>query len=337
MEPGFIGDVILVSPLLTSLRAAFPDAVLAMLVRPDRACLAQAIPAVDEVIVFDKRGEDSGLRGLLRMASVLKKRDFDMLLAPHRSHRTALLAYMSGIPVRVGFKLWLGRMFYKPAVAFVRQEPCRLEQEFCLLRAVDVEPVTTKPSLKPPADVIRYASDFMDKRNIDSETCIGFCLGANWPTKRWPGFRFAQLAAMLLDEGFTPLLFGGPGDEDLENTVQKEFSKIHSGKIPSCVGNDLLQAMGLLAVCAAVVGGDTGLVHMARAVDAPVVIMYGPTDERLHHHHGNERVLVADVSCRPCHRHGQMRCPAEHHDCMRAISPQMVYRALMGLLDVNEK
>ena len=336
-QPGFIGDVILVSPLAHSLKAAFPDSKLVMLVRPQRAELAESIPAVDRVEVFDKRGKDSGPTGLLRMARKIRELEFDLLLSPHRSTRTALLSYLSGIELRVGFRIGFGRFAYNIAIAVDKKEPCRLEQEFSLLRAVGVEAISTRPVLKAPDAALAYARDFLAGRKVKGEKCIGLCIGANWSTKRWPVAHFARLAAMLLDEGYEPVLFGGPGEKDLEESVQREFSKIHEGELLSCVGNKLMDAMGLLSACAAVVGGDTGLVHMARAVDTPVVMIYGPTDERLHHHHDKELVLVADLDCRPCHRHGQVRCPLKHHKCMRDVRPEQVYGAMVEVLRGVEK
>ncbi len=333
LQPGFIGDVILVSPILISLRAAYPRAQLALVVRPEKQRLAKTLQGVDRVLVFDKRGDDSGFLGLAQAASRLEKLDFDLLISPHRSTRTAMLAYLSRIPVRVGFMQGAGRVLYNIRVPLSKNEPCRLEQEFSLLRALGLEPVATRPMISPPGEALDYAKDFLSALRIEPDRCVGLCIGANWATKRWPGVWFARLAAMLVDAGCFPILFGGPDEQGLAGEIQREFDTNVDGTLNSCVGNDLIQAMGLLAACAVVVGGDTGLVHMARGVNTPVIMMYGPTDERLHHHHGNEKVLVADVPCRPCHRHGKARCPKKHHRCMKDILPQTVFSAVMDFLD----
>src|SRR5881628_1035572 len=111
-QTSFIGDVVLTTPLLAELRTSLRPRRLAVLVRPEAAPLLAGHPAVDDVLIDDKRGRDRGLRGLLRTARRLRRERFDLAVSPHRSLRTALVLAAARIPRRVGFRQSRGALLY---------------------------------------------------------------------------------------------------------------------------------------------------------------------------------------------------------------------------------
>jgi heptosyltransferase-2 len=341
IQPGFVGDVVFTSPLVHAIKQVYPGTGMALMVRPERADVASCIPGVDEVLVFDKRGKDSGPLGLLRACRKLRRGGFDLLIAPHRSTRTALLAGLSGISQRVGFDRGLGRFFYKHVVPLKTDEPCRLFQDFDLLKQIGIKATDSRLRMRAPDKEHSYLDSFFQGHHLDkSALLVGLNIGSVWETKRWPAVYFAGLAADLKSRGYFPVLFGGPGEKKLAGRIQardKTQKSTSNGQcqLLTCVGNSLSEATALLDRCTIVVGGDSGLTHIARALKVPTVIVYGPTDPRLHVFEERTRVLFSNVKCRPCHRHGQRRCPEMHHDCMRMITPEQVMRSMADIIALN--
>ncbi len=332
IQTAYVGDVVFTSPLIHAIKTTHPQTHLSLMVRPDKAEVAACIPGVDEVLTFDKRLREAGLVGLMRVARRLKRRQFDWLVAPHRSSRTAMLAKLSGIPVRVGFSGGLRRYCYTHQVKYDRREPCGLLQEFRLLAAVGVEEAGWQLRLKAPEQQHEILETFLRSNNL-APGCklVGMCIGSVWPTKRWPPVYFGSLAESLVERGYQPVLFGGREEVGLARQV----TEIAPGKLVSCVGNSLAESAALLERCQMVVGGDTGLTHMARALMVPTAIIYGPTGSRQHRFGEHVKVLTARVKCRPCSRHGQNRCPERHHDCMRLVSPEQVMDAFRDVANLQ--
>jgi heptosyltransferase-2 len=117
VQSGFLGDVVLTTPLLAALRRRAPTARLAMLVTPAAAPLVVRHPALDEVVVDDKRGAGRGITGVLRLAAQLRRHRFTTAIAAHKSIRTALALRAAGIPRRIGFATAPGARLYTTHVA----------------------------------------------------------------------------------------------------------------------------------------------------------------------------------------------------------------------------
>jgi ADP-heptose:LPS heptosyltransferase len=127
------------------------------------------------------------------------------------------------------------------------------------------------------------------------------------------------------------VLLGGPD----EKSIAVEIGSASKQPLLSCIGNSLTESIALIEKCEMTVGGDSGLTHMARALGVPTVLIYGPTDHRVHSFGEKTKVLCARVKCRPCSRHGPRRCPERHHDCMRLVSPESVLEALREIASLQ--
>jgi heptosyltransferase II len=332
VQTAFVGDVVFASPLVEALKAARPGSHLAMLVRPDKAEVAACIPGVDEVITWDKHGLDGGMLGTLRVARRLRQAGFDLLVSPHRSLRSALLARFSRIPVRVGHHGGLRSACYTHGRRPDPAEPNALLQDLALLEAAGVQPAGTRLRLRTPPGQQQYLEDFYRRHNLPADARLAaLCIGSVWPTKRWPPVYFASLAESLRARGFSPVLFGSQDELPLARQIEESARE----GLLSCVGNTLAESAVLLERARLAVGGDTGLMHMARALGTACAIIYGPTDARMHSFGEETRVLVARVKCRPCSRHGHLRCPEGHHDCMRLVSPEQVMEAVRALIGLQ--
>ncbi|MBI3396328.1 MAG: glycosyltransferase family 9 protein, partial [Spirochaetia bacterium] len=95
IQTAFIGDVVLTTPMIRALRRSLPNARITVAVRPDASVVIRPDPHIDEIVVIDKKKKHKGFWGMLRLGRELRAKQFDLLLSPHMSHRTAFLAFLT--------------------------------------------------------------------------------------------------------------------------------------------------------------------------------------------------------------------------------------------------
>jgi heptosyltransferase-2 len=313
IQPAFLGDVVFTSALVDSIGARFPQARIDVCVTPRGHDVVLAMPRAAEAIVFDKRGGDAGASGLLRCAA--RARGRDLALLPHRSLRSALLARLARIPRRIGFRGAAGSVLYTERVRPTGDT--FLGQEAQIALALGANP---RPMRLVPRPVWLVAIDPIT-RHLGAFAAL--CIGSEWATKIWPAERFAGLADALWRQGLAPMLVGGPKDRETAAAVNAAART----RCIDTTGNPVGEALALLSQAAVCVGGDTGLVHAARALGTPTVGLFGPTSPGRHVFSGRTRPLSLAIECSPCSDHGQDRCPLGHHRCLRDLEVDRVLDA----------
>lgn len=316
VQTAYLGDVVFTSPLVRALRARFARATIVFCATPKGCAIARCIPGVDAAVPFDKRGADRAL-GLFRVARAL--RPVDVAVAAHRSPRTALLVAACRPAVAVGFNGLVGRAVYDRLEPDVAAESFP-ERVLRLGRALGADGPTPLWLAAPPGALA--AAD----RFLGGRPALALAIGSEWGSKRWPPERFAQVADAAARRGLASVLCGAPAERALADRVLAAAERPEA--IKDAVGWDLGDTLGLLARSRAVLGGDTGLVHAARALGVPAVALFGPTDPRAHLFEPTTRALTVGVPCQPCHPHGPPACPLGHHDCMKKLSADAVFGAL---------
>jgi heptosyltransferase-2 len=323
VQTAFLGDTVFSSALAGSLRARFPSAELDFCVTPRGRDVALAIEGVSQPLVFDKNGADRGVRGLLRAARRLRDRSYDLAVLPHRSLRSGLLAFLARIPLRVGFE---GTAAGLLCSARVPDEGLTfVEREAGLVRALGGRPVSMR--LRPASEQLAQADAALEKLGLRGARIAALIPGSEWQTKMWPPERHAELARALVGRGYLPLLLGAPRELPLAEAIRARAGV----PIASAVGNSVGESLGMLARAALVVGGDTGLVHAARAIGVPTVLLFGPTAPEAHRWEANARAVSLHLDCSPCSSHGQHQCPLGHHRCMRDMALERVLDATASL------
>ena len=311
VQPAFLGDVVFTSALVDALAERFAE--VDVCVTPRGRDAALATPGAARVQVFDKRGDDAGPAGLWRAARRLRERRYDAAALPHRSPRSALLAWLARIPRRVGFRGAPGSPLYTERVAAPAGPYTR--REAALARALGAEPRPMR--LAPRPEWVRAADERL--RGVSSAPAA-LCIGSEWETKIWPAAHFATLADHLAERGLTPVLLGGPREKPLAEAVQARAG----ARCLDTTGNSIGEALAILARSAICVGGDSGLVHAARAMGVPTVALFGPTAPLVHELGPKERAVTLGLDCSPCSAHGQRRCPLGHHRCLRDLPAGLV-------------
>ena len=326
LQTSFLGDSLLTLPLLRRLKESHPGARVSVLTLPKNAEVFRGNAWVDEVLLDDKRGRHGGLAGLWRIAGELKARGFDLAVIPHRSLRSALVAWLAGVPRRVGFATSAGRLLLTDVVPFSWLAH-DLERNLALARplgggaapAAGEERYVTPPPASPALLEKLSAAGVAPEARL-----VGVHPGAAWATKRWLPERFAELCRRLSADGFTPVLVGGPADAELGAAIAR------GGGAADLVGRtDLAELSALMGRLSLFVTNDSGPMHLAAAAGVPVVAVFGATTRELGFfpYGPRHRVVEAPLACRPCGLHGARECPEGHFLCMRLLTVDQVHAA----------
>jgi heptosyltransferase-2 len=335
-QTAFPGDVVLTLPLAQALRRNLPGAFVGFVATPGGATLLKNHPAVSTVLVYDKRGADRGAAGMRRVARRLREGHFGVALVPHRSIRSALVVRLARIPRRVGFSTSAGKMFLSDVVPYDR-EAREIDRNMSLLRPLGfLNEEASLPSLYPAGSDMATVDALVRSWQAHgglSRRWVTLAPGSVWATKRWPAAHFVGLARMLVDAGWALALIGGAEDRSLCDQIVAAVGGKHALNAAGTLS--LLQSAEFIRRSDALVSNDSAPMHLACAVRVPVVALFGPTVPGFGFAPLGPRDIVVErrgLSCRPCSIHGGTKCPIGTFECMIAVSPGEVFRAIESLL-----
>ena len=335
VQTAFLGDLILTLPLAQALRKTFPLAQIDFLVVPKTASVLANHPAIDDVLIFDKRGGDAGIRGFLRQVRTIRKRNYDTAILPHRSIRSAALVRMAQIPRRIGFNTSAGRILFTDVVKY-ESLVHEVDRNLNLLNAFKV--FYERPRIPElfPSDADREAVDSLLQagHHEPGEALIGIAPGTVWNTKRWIPERYADLVGRLISRGFWVVILGGGDDRRLLPLGESPRVLNATGRLT------ILQSAELIRRCRVLVCNDSAPMHLAVAVRTPVVAIFGATIPEFGFAPIGKNDVVLEtkgLACRPCTSHGGDVCPVKTFDCMMRISAPQVLEAVNKILGKSNR
>jgi heptosyltransferase-2 len=325
LQTAFLGDCVLTLPLLKKIREIFPEAAVTVVTRPETAGIFSASGLAAEIIEDRKKTASSGLAEFRRLAGELRARGFDAAMIPHRSLRSALLAWRAGIPARVGFSSSAGSLFltHKVPFSWLLHD---VERNLALLSPLAGDLRTPFPELRPGAAL-----------SAASGVKAGVNPGSAWPTKRWPAEKWGRLIKKLAERTRgRVLIVGGPGEKDWNAAIERMAGPEHCLNLTGKTSMpELMEAIRPLRVF---VSNDSGPMHIASALGVPAVGVFGPTTRELGffpYGPGNT-VIETALACRPCALHGSRECPRGHFLCMRLLTVGEVFEAAAAKLPAAE-
>lgn len=319
--PNWVGDAVLCVPALANLRKALPRAKISLLVKPWVVGLFEENPHIDEIILHEDRHRVPW--GKLRLAAELRARGFELAILFPNSFESALVAFLAGIPHRVGYEAD-GRGILLTVRVDRDEELLRRHQVdyyVNLLQAVGLDRGERDPifivSKKEEAEAIQI---LLGEGVGEDDVIVGLNPGSvHGSAKRWPADRYATLADQLSRRGARVLLLGSSKEADVIARVQ---SLMQSRAVNLAGKTSLRLLAAILGRCRVLVTNDTGAMHVAAAVGTPVVAIFGPTDPRVTSPVGEfHRILRHPPPCAPCLLR---ECPIDHR-CMTAISVEEVF------------
>ncbi len=329
--PNWLGDAVMFAPALAAIRNAFPQWHLSLLAKPASAALFDRSPNIDEVVVYQDPGIHSGWCGLLKLSRDLKKMEYDLAVLFQNAIGGAVVTYLAGIPIRIGYDTdGRGGLLTNPIACPRQANRESLVNYFRgLLPTLGIIPEESVPELHTTSGEDKHAVAMLAAYGFCStDLLIGLNPGSVYGTaKRWSFRRYAAVVDNLVSvTGAKIVIFGGRGEEELGLQIAKAMKArpiLLSGK------TSVRELMALLKCCHVLLTNDTGPMHMASALGVPVVAVFGPTDPRATAPSGTQHALVtAMIGCSPCLLRA---CPIDHV-CMNGIEEQEVFGAAMMLL-----
>lgn len=338
-----IGDLMLVTPALRTLRANYPQAHIALLTDRILADLVRCNENIDECILIDKHGRDKGILALIRFIRQIRKRHFDLVINYHRNERASAIASFSGGKNIVGYaQPFFHRFFdhWMPNLAMADTPKDKvMHQTLCHLKVLQEAAGCTKLDDRGlemwlPPEEEKKASDLWQKEFAEDDRVIAFNIGASWMTKRWIDAYFAECADHFIQEGYHIAFLGGPTDVAIvkaciEKMKEKDSPKVHvfTGKV------SLTVLAGLLRRCCLFLTTDSGPMHVGVAMNVPIVTMFGASPvPTFYPYDGKDIVIKTPESCHPCGIHDCPKKGEDHMACMKHIPVDVVMKYSEELL-----
>lgn len=333
ISPNWIGDAVMAQPLLQLLRREHPGRIIDVLAPPSVAPVWRAMSEVAEVLETPFRHGALQLRERWKYAQVLRARGYaDAYVLPN-TLKYALIPWLAGIPKRVGYKGemrhgLINRMHHddkppRPMVPFYA----------ALAGAPGPAPAgVPRPKMQVQA---QHSAAVCARHGIDAgRALVLFAPGAEFgAAKRWPARHFAALAQAIRerDPAVQIGLLGSPKDKPACDEIVAITGP--DGMFNLAGVTKLDEAVALIASASAVVANDSGLLHIASALNRPVVALYGPTDpDHAPPFSDMARAMSLRLACSPCR---QRECPLGHHDCMEKMDAAMVWQELRPMFAVT--
>jgi lipopolysaccharide heptosyltransferase II len=325
-----IGDVILATPLVRCLRAAYPESRIDFLVKKEFAAVLSGNPYLNEILILDKQ---KGPEELSRIRKKIRETGYTRILDIQMNIRSVALTTFSGVSVSCFSKKIVSRDLL---IRFGWNTYSGVKPVFLrYFEAAESDGVSYdgKGTEVFPSDAHRVkVKELLVREGIpEGIPLLVLAPGAQWENKRWPADRFAAAADQFCREtGGRVALAGGAGDREI---CERVISLMKTRPADFCGKLDLMGSAALLGFASVALTNDTGMMHMAQAVKTPVVAVFGPTTRELGFFPVPEksRVAEAPVSCRPCTQKGLHHCPQKHFLCMNDIYPETVASHILNL------
>ncbi|MCP4041375.1 MAG: lipopolysaccharide heptosyltransferase II [Gammaproteobacteria bacterium] len=320
--PSWVGDMVMAQSLFKVLIRRFPEATIDVLAPGWTLPLLERMPEVNDAIDMPLGHGKIGLGIRYRLGKNLRERSYDRTIVLPNSLKSALVPFWARIPLRTGF---IGEMRYGLLNDPRRLDPAALPktvQRFVSLGLEKEQPLPDQlplPSLEISHDTAQAA---LARLNVESGEIpiLGLCPGAEYgPAKRWPVDYYAEIAKAKQAEGWQTWVFGSTKDAEIGRQLT---SLIGEGCTDLTGQTTLAEAIDLMSLVTLIVTNDSGLMHVAAALDRKLVAIYGSSDPGFTPPlHPNATVLRLGLECSPCFKR---ECPLGHLNCLNNLKPAQV-------------
>jgi heptosyltransferase I len=345
-----IGDVIHTLPALNAIRDHFPDGHITWLVEEAAAPILEGHEALDRVLISRRKRWIQGLRGpdrwkvlgeMGRFIRALRDTRYDMIFDFQQLLKSGVLVAFAKGNLKIGFDKGMQHMeksylFSNRRVPAVSMEHHALKRYLMLVEAAGIPVRSIAYHLPVTARDREAVSDLLEHRGgaIRGGALIAINPMAQWETKLWSNDRFAALADRLAEaHGFEVVFTGGPGDEPMVGDI---LSRMRTPAVDLAGRTSLKQLAALYERVRCVITTDTGPMHLAAAMGAPVLALFGPTAPwRTGPFGPGHRVISLGLGCSPCFKR---RCRRQDRFCLMRVGVEDVLAGLrrLGIIGFSE-
>ncbi|HGM5234934.1 ADP-heptose--LPS heptosyltransferase RfaF [Serratia sp. IR-2025] len=341
--PSWVGDMMMSQSLYRTLKAEYPSAEIDVMAPAWCRPLLARMPEVNQALAMPLGHGALGLGERRRLGRALRANRYDRAYVLPNSFKSALVPFFADIPQRTG---WRGEMRYgllndvrvldKAAFPLMVQRYVALAYDKGRIQRADDLP---QPLLWPQLQVSdEEIADTTAAFNLtDSRPIVGFCPGAEFgPAKRWPHYHYATLAQRLIENGYQIALFGSAKDHEAGEQIRAALQEDARDSCLNLAGKTQLeQAVILIAACRAVVSNDSGLMHVAAALNKPLIALYGPSSPDFTPPLSDKARVIRLIS--GYHKVRKGDAEQGYHQSLIDIQPQQVLDALTPLLVASEE
>lgn len=330
--PAWVGDMVMAQTLFMLLKQNNPEVNIDVLAPLWSHGLLARMPEVREALISPFQHKELRLRERYQLGLSLAKKNYQQAIVLPNSLKSALVPFFAKIPLRTGWikePRWI--LLNDPRYLNKTQLPLMIER-FIALGLAKNQPLPNP--LPEPKLIVDPSSVSMtvDKFHLDPSKgrILALCPGAEFgPAKRWPPAYYAQVAKQKILEGWQVWIFGSAKDTPVATQIQQTLINDLKDEGNQCVDltgkTQLAEAIDLLSLADKVISNDSGLMHIAAALDKPLIVIYGSSSAKftppLSKH---AKTLSLNLACSPCFK---KECPLGHLKCMVDLPPSRVIQA----------
>lgn len=328
VAPSWVGDMVMGQTLLKQLKTQYGNdqVLIDILVNDWAKDVAKRMPEVNDVLINPFKHGEFGLFKRIKLGLLLKKRKYDQAFVLPNSLKSAVIPFFAGISKRTGF---VGEMRYGLLNDYYKLDKLALPlmiDRFCALANRGKKLIN--PSFPQFVTSVQRQSELQQQLGLLSgKPIVCLCPAAEYgPAKRWPASYFAALADKLQTHGYQVWLMGSNKDTEITHSIMNYATNKNS--LYDLAGQtNLVDVIDLLACAKTVVSNDSGLMHIACAVNVPVVAIYGSSSPNFTPPLNNQTtILQTKIECSPCF---ERTCKFAHYKCLTEISIDRVFDAVI--------
>jgi len=332
-----LGDIILSTAALRAIREKFPQGTsgapenfkISFLIGEESKDILLRSPYIDELLVCDLKNKDKGLGGLWGIGRILRKKNFDLVIDLQNNRASHILAYLSGCINRYGYANKKFAFLLNHTIQDEKLPVDPLTHQFRILKMLGINLLDNRLQLWPSSEDAKAVDELLNAQWLsEAQKIVGINISASprWSTKRWPLGHLICLCQELELKDIRVVITGAQNDLDFANLL---VNSLKNTKIINACGKTTINELAVLIKrCHVFVSADSSPLHIASAVGAPFIALFGPTNPRRHLPPGKDYIVInKNLNCSPCYK---TKCRSRR--CMVGINPAEVLAAIMKLL-----
>lgn len=323
--PSWVGDMVMAQSLFITLKNASPDCQIEVLAPAWSLALLERMPEVDKAIAMPLSHGQFGFFDRIKLGKKLRSNHYDQAILLPNSWKSALIPFAATIPVRTGYMRECRWVLINDVRWLDKNLLTMTVQRFVALGLPKTNPLP--PECPAPRIIINeeQQTQVIEKFKLTRlEKILALCPGAEYgEAKRWPVSYYAEVAKQKIAEGWQVWLFGSDKDKATAEHINNEVS----GACVDFTGRtSLAEAVDLMSLVEVVVSNDSGLMHVAAALDKKLIALYGSSDPAFTPPLNNKAHIISlELECSPCFKR---ECPLGHTQCLTGIKPELVIDAI---------